>query len=260
MIITLLTDFGDRDALVAQMKGVILSLQPRAAIVDITHEIPPFGIREAAFVLRSAARFFPEGTIHVVVVDPGVGGPRRPLLVVNRRGLFLAPDNGVLSYIYHDHPASRIYRLEAEKYRLKAYSATFDGRDLFAPVASRLSGGLSPSKLGKKIADPVSFPVPEVRRRSGGSLKGAVIHVDRFGNLITNITRKDLAPWLSDGKTAMVTIGGKTIDGLKLFYSEAAPGELAAVVNSDELLEIFCNQKDARSLLNAAPDEPVVVS
>lgn len=259
MIITLLTDFGSRDSFVAQMKGVILGIQPKAAIVDITHEIRPFGILDAAFVLKSACRFFPKGTIHVVVVDPGVGGRRRPLLVVNRGGRFLAPDNGVLSYIFHEYPSSQIYHLTAEKYRLKPYSATFDGRDLFAPVAARLSKGLSPSKMGKKIADPVSFPVPKVKRRKGGNLEGEVIHIDRFGNLITNIERKDLAPWISDGKTAVITIKGKTIKGLKLYYAEAAPGQLAAIINSDDHLEIYCDQRSARSFLDAAPDELVIV-
>jgi len=259
MIITLLTDFGNRDSFVAQMKGVILSVQPKAVIVDITHEIPPFGIRDAAYMLQSAYRRFPKKTIHVVVVDPGVGGKRRPLLVVNRFGRFLAPDNGVLSYIYHDHPSSEVYQVTAEKYRLKPYSATFDGRDLFAPVAAWLTKGLTPSKLGKKITDYVSFPVPDPKQRRDGSLQGQVIHIDRFGNLITNIMRQDLTPWISDGKTAAIQIKGKTIDGLKLFYSEAVAGELAAVINSDDRLEIFCDNGNARSILDASLDEPVVV-
>jgi len=259
MIITLLTDFGNRDSFVAQMKGVILGIQPKAQIVDITHEVPPFGIRDAAYVLRSACRYFPKGTIHVVVVDPGVGGKRRTLLAVNRLGRFLAPDNGVLSYIYHDHPSSEVYQLTPEKYRLKTYSATFDGRDLFSPVAARLSKGLAPSKLGRRIADYVSFPVPDPKQWKDGSLQGQVVHMDSFGNLITNITRQDLTPWISDGKTAVIGIKGKTIDGLKLFYSEASAGELAAVINSDDRLEVYCDQGNARSILDAAPDEPVIV-
>jgi S-adenosyl-L-methionine hydrolase (adenosine-forming) len=259
MIITLLTDFGSRDSFVAQMKGVILGIQPKAAIVDITHEIRPFGILDAAFVLKSACRYFPKETIHVVVVDPGVGGRRRPLLVVNRLGRFLAPDNGVLSYIFHEYPSSQIYQLAAEKYRLKAYSSTFDGRDLFAPAAARLSRGLAPSKMGKKITDPVGFPVPEVKRRKDGSLEGEVIHVDRFGNLITNIERSDLTPWMSDGRPAVITIRGKTIEGLKLYYAEAAPGELAAIINSDDHLEVYCDQRSAGSFLGAGPQEQVIV-
>jgi S-adenosyl-L-methionine hydrolase (adenosine-forming) len=258
MIITLLTDFGRRDSFVAQMKGVILGIHPKAVIVDITHEIPPFGIREAAFVLRSAHRYFPKGTIHVSVVDPGVGGRRRPLLVVNRRGLFLAPDNGVLSYIYHDHPASRIHHITAGKYRLKP-SSTFDGRDLFAPAAAWLSKGLLPSRLGRKISDPVSFPVPRIKRRKDGVLEGEVVHTDGFGNLITNINRKDLVPWISDGRTAIITIKDKTIEGIKSCYAEAGPGELAAIINSDDYLEIYCNQRSAFSLLDAGPEEPVIV-
>jgi S-adenosyl-L-methionine hydrolase (adenosine-forming) len=259
MIITLLTDFGRRGSFVAQMKAVILGIQPKAVIVDITHDIPPFGIQEAAFVLRSAHRYFPKGTIHVVVVDPGVGGRRRPLLVVDRQGLFLAPDNGVLSYIYHDHPASRIHHITAGKYRLKTYSSTFDGRDLFAPAAAWLSKGLLPSRLGKKIKDPVSFSIPKVNRHREGTLEGEVVHIDRFGNLITNMERKDLAPWISDGKPATITIKNKTIQGIKLHYAEAGPGELAAIINSDDHLEIYCDQRNAQSLLDAAPGEPVIV-
>jgi len=259
MIITLLTDFGCRDSFVAQMKGVILGLQPKAVIVDITHEVPPFGIREAAFVLRSAHRYFPKGTIHVTVVDPGVGGGRRPLLVANRQGLFLAPDNGVLSYIYHDHPASRIHQITSRKFRMKPHSSTFNGRDLFAPAAAWLSKGLSPSKLGKRIADPVRFPIPRIRRRTRGSVEGEVVHVDRFGNLITNIERKDLAAWLSDGRRAVIRIKRHRIEGIHRFYAEVPRAGLGAVINSDDLLEVCGRQRNAASLLNASPGETVVV-
>src|SRR3990172_9348844 len=193
-IITLLTDFGTADPFVASMKGVILSINPKATIVDITHEIPPHGIRQAAFVLKSAYRYFPKGTIHVVVVDPGVGGPRKPLLAVTPQAFFIAPDNGVLIYIYHHNPSTRVYELTAKRYRLKDYSSTFDGRDLFAPAAARLSKGITPAQMGLKIARYLKFPIPRPRRLGKNGLQGQVIHIDRFGNLITNITAEDLKP------------------------------------------------------------------
>ena len=259
MIITLLTDFGTADAFVASMKGVISTVNPKAAIVDITHEIPPHGIRQAAFVLKSAYRYFPKGTIHVVVVDPGVGGSRKPLLVKHPMGYFIGPDNGVFSYIYKEKAKLQVYRLNSMQYRLKKYSPTFDGRDLFAPVAAYLSKGVAPGKLGQRAKDYVSFPIPVPRRRSNSGLEGQVIHIDRFGNLITNITFEDLKPWLTTGKVLTITIKGQTIKGLKQFYAQASPGELCAVINSDDHLEIFSYQASAQAMLHAVGDEPLVV-
>ncbi|MBI3610050.1 MAG: SAM-dependent chlorinase/fluorinase [Nitrospirae bacterium] len=259
-LITLLTDFGGRDPFVAAMKGVILSIRPKATIVDLTHEIPPHGICEAAFTLKSVYRYFPKGTIHVVVVDPGVGGSRRPLLAVNRRGRFIAPDNGVLSYIYRDEPSTQVYQLNAQKYRLKTYSPTFDGRDLFAPAAAWLSKSIAPEKIGRRVTDYIRFPIPEARRLKKGRLEGQVIHIDRFGNLITNITRMDIEPWLSAGKMPAITIKGRTIKGLKPFYSQAAPGKLSALINNDDHLEIFCYRSSAQLILKNSNDEPVTIS
>lgn len=258
-MITLLSDFGTADAFVASMKGVILSINPKVTIVDITHEIPPHGIREAAFVLKSSYRYFPKGTIHVVVVDPGVGGNRRPLLVAHPKAYFIGPDNGVFSYIYKEKVKLKVYRLNAQQYRLKKFSPTFDGRDLFVPVAAWLSKGVAPEKLGQRVKGYVSFPIPEPKRLSNNSLQGQVIHVDRFGNLITNITSEELKPWLATGKTPTITIKGQSIKGLKQFYAQASPGELCALVNSDDHLEIFYCQSSARSLLNVTDDEPVTV-
>lgn len=259
MIITLLTDFGTTDPFVASMKGVIISINPKAMIVDITHEIPPHGVRQAAFALKSAYRYFPKGTIHVVVVDPGVGGPRKPLLAVTPQAFFIAPDNGVLSYIYHENPSTKVYELTEKRYRLKTYSSTFDGRDLFAPAAAWLSKGVKPAQLGRKITKYVKFSIPEPKRLKNGSLQGQVIHIDRFGNLITNITVEDLQPWLSTGKTPTITIKRHTIKGLKQFYAQASPGELCALINSDDHLEVFSYQASAQSLLNTTEDESVTV-
>jgi S-adenosylmethionine hydrolase len=259
MIITLLTDFGTADPFVAGIKGVILSINPRATIVDITHEIPPHEIRQAAYVLKSAYRYFPKKTIHIVVVDPGVGGPRKPLLVVNPRGRFLAPDNGVLSYIYREHASSQVYHLIAKRYRLRAYSPTFDGRDLFAPAAAWLSKGVKPAQLGRKITEYVKFSIPEPRQQKDGSLQGQVIHIDRFGNLITNITVDDLQPWLGTGKTPTIIIKDHTVKGLRQFYGEAGPGELCALINSDDHLELFHGRSSAQLRLNAMFNEKITV-
>ena len=259
-IITLLTDFGTADPFVASMKGVILSINPKATIVDITHEIPPHGIRQAAFVLKSAYRYFPKGTIHVVVVDPGVGGPRKPLLAVTPQAFFIAPDNGVLSYIYHENPSTRVYELTVKRYRLKDYSSTFDGRDLFSPVAAWLSRGVKPTLLGRKITEYMKFPIAEPKRLKDGSLQGQVIHIDRFGNLITNITAEDLKSWIGTGKTPTITIKDRTIKGLKQFYAQASPEELCALLNSDDHLELFIPQSSAQSLLKAQVDELMTVT
>lgn len=258
-LITLLTDFGTADAFVASVKGVILSVNPKATIVDITHAIPPHGIRQAAFILKSAYRYFPKGTIHAVVVDPGVGGSRKPLLIVHPMGYFIGPDNGVFSYIYKEKVKLHVYRLNNIQYRLKKYSPTFDGRDLFAPVAAWLSKGVAPEKLSQRVKDYVSFPISEPRQLADGKLIGQVIHTDRFGNLITNITSVELKPWLATGKTLTITIKGQTIKELKQFYAQASPSELCALINSDDHLEIFCYQSSAQSLLNATEDEPVTV-
>jgi len=257
-LITLLTDFGTTDAFAASMKGVILKINPKATIVDITHEIPPHGIHSAAFVLKSAYRYFPKGTIHVVVVDPGVGGSRKPLLVVHPMGYFIGPDNGVFSYIYKSNV--KVYRLNTLRYRLKQYSPTFDGRDLFAPVAAWLSKGIAPVKLGQRVKEYMSFPIPEPRWFADNSLQGQVIHTDRFGNLITNITPEELKPWLSSRKPPTIIIKGQTIKGLKQFYSQATPHELCALINSDAHLEIFLIQEDAQSVLNIKNDERVIIS
>jgi S-adenosylmethionine hydrolase len=258
-LVTLLTDFGTADAFVASMKGVILRINPKATIIDITHEIPPHGIRDAAFVLKSAYPQFPKGTIHVAVVDPGVGGPRKPILVVHPKACFIGPDNGVFSYIYKEKTKLQVYQLYNSHYRLKQHSPTFDGRDLFAPVAAFLSKGITPAKLGRMVKSYVAFPIPEPRRLKAQTLQGQVIHTDRFGNLITNITRELIKPWIIAERIPTITIRGQTIKGLKQFYDQAVPGELGAIINSDDFLEIFYNRTSARSLLNASGDETVTV-
>jgi S-adenosylmethionine hydrolase len=259
MIITLLTDFGTADGFAASMKGVILSINPKAVIVDITHEIGPHNIREAAFILETVYRYFPKGTIHVAVVDPGVGSARRPLVAVTPQAVFVAPDNGVLTTILNENPKARSFQITEPKYRLTEHSPTFDGRDRFAPAAAHLSKGVKPERFGRRVTDPVIFLIPEPKRLPGHRLQGLVVHTDRFGNLITNITVRELEPWLSAGRPVSVTIQNHTIKGLKAFYSQAAPGEPAALINSDGRLEIFVSQSSAAAMLRIPDDAEVVI-
>jgi hypothetical protein len=234
------------------MKGVILGINPEARIVDLTHEVPAHDIRSGAFLLYSAARCFPPGAIHVAVVDPGVGSARLPLLVSTRSYHFLAPDNGLLSYMLAEEPDAEIRELTAQKYFLASVGPTFHARDLFAPAAAWLSLGEPLDTFGALVKDAVQF---EVKRPSikDDKLIGEVQHIDRFGNLITNISHTELRDlvdmdnWLK----LQVRIKKATVKGLQRCYADAKPKKLAALVNSDGWLELFCNQARADKLAKA---------
>src|SRR6266478_233225 len=185
-LITLTTDFGTRDWFAGTMKGVILGIHPRAKVVDLTHEIAPGDIWSGAFALNAACHFFPKGTIHVAVVDPGVGSSRRAITVQTTDYIFVGPDNGVLSWALAKQEIKAVHELENVDYFLPDVSATFHGRDVFAPVAAHLSRGVPVRKLGPRLKDFVRLPWPEVARRPG-AITGEVIFIDRFGNAITNI-------------------------------------------------------------------------
>ena len=190
-IITLLTDFGTRDGFVAAMKGVILNINPKIQIVDISHEVPPQDINCANFILYSYYRYFPKGTIHLCVIDPGVGTKRQILCVRTENYYFLAPDNGLLSLVLNEEKVRKIVSLSNRKYFLKPISATFHGRDIFASAAAHLSCGLKMEKLGERVSNLylLKEAIPTISKR-GTSLEGEIIHIDRFGNLVTNITNK----------------------------------------------------------------------
>ena len=190
-VITLLTDFGVADYFVGSVKGVILSLNPQARIVDLTHEIPAQDIEAAAFTLLAAYKSFPKGTVHVAVVDPGVGSTRRGIAVVAADQFFVGPDNGIFSYIYERESKFSVYELSNEEFFREPVSPTFHGRDIFAPVAAALSNGVKPAKLGPRVTDPVKLAplTPEVR---DSRILARIIHIDRFGNCVTNITREVL--------------------------------------------------------------------
>jgi S-adenosylmethionine hydrolase len=258
-IITLTSDYGTRDAFVACMKGVILKTNPQVQIFDITHEIAPQDIWEAAFTLKNSYAQFPKGTIHVAVVDPGVGSGRRPIIVVTEGYYFVGPDNGLFSLIYRDAERVRVHHITAGHYFIANPGPTFHGRDIFAPVAAALTKGVPSGNFGEEITDFVKLNVP-VPKRSENSIDGHVVHVDRFGNIITNITYKDLQSLIPEGAQmgqAAVTVMGKEIRGLRKFYAEAAPGEPSAIINSSGQLEIFLFRQNARTTLAIKRGEAV---
>ncbi len=245
-IITLLTDFGLADGYAAMMHGVILGINPEARVIDLSHQVPPQDIREAAFVLATAYRYFPAGTIHTVVVDPGVGSERAAIVAQAGGHSFVAPDNGVLSYVLADGWAALI-RLTQPRYWLPAPSRTFHGRDIFAPVAAHLSAGVSLSDLGEPIAEPVRLPLPAPARREDGTWVAHIIHVDRFGNLITDL-RPDpaLLPELAGAE-----VNGRVISPIVRTYADVPSGAAAILPGSAGYLEIAIRDGDARAELAA---------
>jgi len=260
-IITLLTDFGNSDVFVGSMKGVILGINPLAQIVDLSHDIPAHNIRVAAYLLHSAARYFRPGTIHVAVVDPGVGSERRPLLAFAMEQYFIAPDNGLLSCILAAEIDVEIRELTNKQYFLGSIGSTFHGRDLYAPAAAWLSRGEPIESFGPVIDTTIRFEVPRAHE-AGGKLIGEVQHIDRFGNLITNISREDLVSFAGADQLSrfQVNLEDASIDGLQRFYADAPEGTLAALVNSDGWLEIFYHQGLAAELVTAKIGDRVEVS
>jgi len=250
-VITLLTDFGVEDAYVGTMKGVILSINPRVQIVDICHEIAPQDIFEGAYVLWTSYRYFPKGTIHVAVVDPGVGGARSAICASVNGHIFVAPDNGLLSFVVSEAEPDEIVRITRRKYLLPRISRTFHGRDIFAPAAAHISTGLPIGRLGASAQRLKTFPVPKPRRTKKGEIEGEVIHIDRFGNLVTNIV-EDMLP---ARKEPIVRIGRRRIIGISNSYEEVASGALLAIVGSAGLLEISVNGGSAAKLLRASREE-----
>jgi len=239
--LTLLTDFGTADYYVGAVKGAILSVNPNVPIVDITHEIPAQDIEAGAFTLLAAYKAFPRGTIHVAVVDPGVGSTRRPIIVTANDQFFVGPDNGIFSYIC----AHRTFHVTAEKYFRPNPSSTFHGRDIFAPVAAALSTGVAPEEFGPEINDEVRLPPLETPLR--------IIHIDRFGNCVTNIR-----PETSAGKS--LSINGNTITAFRNFYGEAPPGELFAIWGSAGFLEISINGGSAAQVLAAKRGDAIILA
>ncbi len=260
-LITLLTDFGDRDWFVAAMKGAILSIHPQAHIIDLTHQIAPHGIDEAGYFLKSCYREFPEGTIHVVVVDPGVGSERRAIIVKSERYYFLAPDNGVLTCIFDEEQPVEVREIDLRKFRRESPGQTFDGRDLFAPVAARLAKDEPFESYGPVIGDYRTFVIAQPRWEQT-VLVGEIAHVDRFGNLISNLTQQHLekARSVAMRRQLSIRIGERIIEGVVNSYSEGMAEKPSALINSDGKLEIFLKEASAADLLQVGRGERIEVS
>jgi S-adenosyl-L-methionine hydrolase (adenosine-forming) len=255
-VITLITDFGLRDSYVGTMKGVIHSVHRQATIVDLTHEIEPQDLMEGAFVLENSYRFFPIGTVHVVVVDPGVGTRRKPIVVDTPEHIFVGPDNGIFSRIY----ASSTYEVREitnRNFLLPQISDTFHGRDVFAPAAAHLSRGVPAMELGPILETPLRSdpPQPGVWQ---DQITGEVIHIDSFGNLITNVTR-EVFEMVAKGKRLRIVINGKTIDRICRNYQEVEPSRPLALFGSMDLLEIAVHNGRADRRMGVGRGDPIQI-
>ncbi len=249
-IITLTTDFGESDYFVPAMKGAIYSVNPAVEIVDLTHQIPAHDIYAAAFTLMCCYKDFPKNTIHLVVVDPGVGSARRPILVMTDDYNFVGPDNGVFSYIYQRTNVNRVVHFTTEHYFRQPVSTTFHGRDVFAPCAAYVSRLVDWRMMGEEVGDPVRFNTPTPVVVSEKQIRGTVIHVDRFGNLITNITPAELKEELI-GAGARVRIGTHEATRLLTHFAEANPNELFAYFGSTGFLEVAIPRQSAARVIEA---------
>ena len=249
-IVTLTTDFGTADYHVGAMKGAILDVCPDAEVVDITHDLTPFDILDGAFTLAHACETFPYRTVHVVVVDPGVGTDRRALLVSGDRHYFIAPDNGLLSFIYPKQEKLAVYHITSEHYFRQPVSRTFHGRDVFAACAGWLAKGVEAEKFGEPIEDYVKLAVPKAQATSEKSWKGMVLKIDRFGNVITNLAAEDCPALFAEPTPPFkLSAGGKEISRLSPTYSLGGQGEIFAVLGSSGYLEIAANRNPAAKLL-----------
>jgi S-adenosylmethionine hydrolase len=256
-LITLLSDFGTADAYVGIMKGVALGVRRDLTLIDLTHEIPPQAVAVGALVLRSAVPFFPPATVHCAVVDPGVGSARAGIAVVTDGAVLIGPDNGLLAPAVEALGGARaIVELKHTALFHHPVSATFHGRDIFAPVAAHVAGGLDPLTLGPRRDDlaRLSLPAP---RLSADSVAGEVIHVDRFGNLLTNIEATALAAFRD--QSLSVTVGAMSLTGLVTTYADVAPGRVCALVSSWGTLEIACRDGSAAAALAAGRGAAVTV-
>jgi S-adenosyl-L-methionine hydrolase (adenosine-forming) len=256
-VVALLTDFGTRDHYAGTLKGVVLGVCPDATLVDIGHDIPAHDVAAGALELAACYRYFPAGTIFLVVVDPGVGSARRGIAADVGDYRFVAPDNGVLSAVFREAPPKKVVELTERKYARPTVSRTFEGRDRFAPAAGFLAKGVALVSLGKSIKDyhTIDLPLPS---RSGSELSGEVVRVDRFGNLITNIDRRTFEQFAGGGAIAVV-VGGREIPRVVATYADAPAGELCALFGSTDHLEVAINAGDAAADLKLARGAPARV-
>jgi S-adenosylmethionine hydrolase len=259
--VTLTTDFGTSDHYVGTMKGVVYNINPDALVVDISHAVQSYDVLDGALTLAQAYSYFPIDTIHVVVVDPGVGSARRPILVRSEKYFFIAPDNGVLSLVFEREERVSVRHITSEHYFLQPVSRTFHGRDIFAAVAGWLSKGVEFSNFGNEISDYVRFRMPVPKRSEDGLVHGTILKVDKFGNLVTNITAGDIPQLFTQHPPAFkIAIGKHEVTSIRASYAEGASGEVFGILGSMGFLEISTHRGSAARTLDVAKGAEVVVS
>jgi len=259
--ITLTTDFGASDHYVGAMKGVVYGINPSAQVVDISHAISSYDLLDGALAIAQAYSYFPADTIHVVVVDPGVGSARRAILARTEKYFFVAPDNGVLSLALEREQRVHVHEISSEHYIQQPMSHTFHGRDVFAAVAAWLSKGVEFSNFGNEISDYVRFRMPKPTRMESGQIQGVVLKVDKFGNVVTNITPQDVPQLFAEEPPQFkILVSKHEITSLKAAYAEGAPGEVFGILGSMGLLELSTNRGSAAGALEVGKGTEVVVS
>jgi S-adenosyl-L-methionine hydrolase (adenosine-forming) len=258
-IVTLTTDFGLKDSYAAEMKAAILGISPNAAIIDVTHKIEMFNVRMGAFVLASAVPYFPDGSVHVAVVDPGVGTPRRPIVIQTKKAFFVGPDNGVLVLAAQKQSIEKIHELANPQLMLPKVSNTFHGRDVFAPAAAHLLNGVKPAEFGPEIREAAEAEFVKVKRKND-ALTGEVLHVDGFGNIITNISELEVEQNRVKGAVNVELTSFKLKLAFCRAYGEMKPHEPLALIGSHGFLEISINQGNAAEKFKAKAGDTITVS
>ena len=248
-VVALLSDFGNRDHYAGTMRGVILDICPDAALVDVTHDIPPHDVHAASLELAAAYRFFPARSIFLVVVDPGVGSARRGLAADIGDHRFVAPDNGVLTHVFADSPPKQVVELTERRYARPTISRTFEGRDRFAPAAAWLARGIRLSALGRPLRGCVTLELPTIELRDG-SIAGSVVSTDRFGNLVTNVDRRTFERLAAGRGGIDIVVGGHAVGRLVETYADVGPGEVCALFGSTDYLEFAACAASAARLLD----------
>ncbi|MBU8920874.1 MAG: SAM-dependent chlorinase/fluorinase [Bacteroidales bacterium] len=246
-IIVLLTDFGSSSWYIGVMKGVILSIAPQARIVDLCHNVSSQDVREGSFILGNSYRYFPVGSVFVCVIDPGVGGERKNLIIETDKHYFVGPDNGIFTPVFEDNRSLHVHQVTSDEYTLAGKGSTFLGRDLFAPVAAHISLGVDPSSIGPGLSTITTMPRSEPVIKDGLEIRGRIAYIDSFGNIITDISREALDSVFADstGARLKVVIGGRTVEGIKEYYGQEVSGRLMAVINSWGYLELAVNMGSA---------------
>jgi S-adenosylmethionine hydrolase len=259
-VITLTTDFGTNDHYVGAMKGVIVDIVPDAQIVDITHAVQAYDVLDGALAISQAYSYFPNGTIHMVVVDPGVGTARRPILASSDGYHFVAPDNGVLSMVYAREERIHVRHITSDHYFRQPVSNTFHGRDIFAPVAAYLAKQVDSHKFGDEIEDFVKFAAPKPKPAGENKIRGVVLKIDRFGNLVTNVTAADVpALFVTNPGAFKIVVGTREITDIRTAYAEGGPGEVFGILGSMGYLEIVANRAAAAQITGAGKGSEVSI-